>query len=83
MNMDKGNNITTEIIYGIDNVVSTLLKVISNASHRLDVCVDSTRPMLLSDISQLRQAFFDAKSKGVCRTIYISRETQIRRHDDL
>lgn len=79
MNMDKGNNITTEIIYGIDNVVSTLLKVISNASHRLDVCVDSTRPILLSDISQLRQAFLDAKSKGI-KLRYLTEITDDNRH---
>ena len=39
---DKTVKPTTEIIYGIDYVVGTLLKVISNAGHRVDVCVDHT-----------------------------------------
>ena len=36
---DKTAKPTTEIIYGIDYVVGTLLKVISTAGHRVDVCV--------------------------------------------
>ena len=45
---DKTAKPTTEIIYGIDYVVGTLLKVISNAGHRVDVCVDRTRSVFLS-----------------------------------
>ena len=62
---DKTVKPTTEIIYGIDYVVGTLLKVISNAGHRVDVCVDRTRPVLLSEITQLRQALLDTKQRGI------------------
>ena len=62
---DKSAKPTTEIIYGIDYVVGTLLKVISNAGHRVDVCVDCTRPVLLSEITQLRQALLDTKQRGI------------------
>ena len=62
---DKTAKPTTEIIYGIDYVVGTLLKVISNAGHRVDVCVDRTRPVLLSEITQLRQALLDTKQRGI------------------
>ena len=62
---DKSAKPTTEIIYGIDYVVGTLLKVISNAGHRVDVCVDRTRPVLLSEITQLRQALLDTKQRGI------------------
>ena len=62
---DKTAKPTTEIIYGIDYVVGTLLEVISNAGHRVDVCVDCTRPVLLSEITQLRQELLDTKRRGI------------------
>ncbi|HEY7079520.1 MAG TPA: HAMP domain-containing sensor histidine kinase, partial [Nitrososphaeraceae archaeon] len=64
--MDKANRTTTtEIVYGIDYVVCTLSQVISNAVTGIDICVDSTRPLLLSEIRQLRQALIETKKKGV------------------
>jgi hypothetical protein len=62
---DKTAKPTTEIIHGIDCVVGTLLEVISNAGHRVDVCVDHTRPVLLSEITQLRQELIDTKQRGI------------------
>ena len=62
---DKTAKPTTEIIHGIDYVVGTLLKVISNAGHNVDVCVDRTRPVLLSEITQLRQELLDTKRRGI------------------
>jgi hypothetical protein len=35
-----------DIIYGIDNVMNTQLELISNARHRLDICVDNSQPCL-------------------------------------
>jgi signal transduction histidine kinase len=64
MNTEKTRTNTTDIIYGIDNVVGTLLKLISNARYKLDACVDHTRPNLVAEITQLRQALLDTKTRG-------------------
>ena len=54
-----------DIIYGIDNVMNTQLELISNARHRLDICMDHTQPHLVIESSQLRQRILDNKSKGI------------------
>jgi two-component system sensor histidine kinase VicK len=55
----------TDIIHGIDNVVNTVSQFISNTIYRIDACVDYTRPYLAIEINQLRDAFLDAKTRGV------------------
>ena len=55
----------TDIIHGIDNVVNTVSQFISNTKYKIDVCVDYTRPYLAIEINQLRDAFFDAKKRGI------------------
>jgi two-component system, OmpR family, sensor histidine kinase VicK len=55
----------TDIIHGIDNVVNTVSQFISNTNYRIDACVDYTRPSLAIEINQLRDAFLDAKTRGV------------------
>lgn len=66
MDMDKSTRTTTtEIVYGIDYVICILSQVMSNAVQRIDICVDSTRPVLLSEIGQLRQALLETKRKGI------------------
>jgi two-component system sensor histidine kinase VicK len=55
----------TDIIHGIDNVVNTVSQFISNTNYRIDACVDYTRPYLAIEINQLRDAFLDAKTRGV------------------
>jgi two-component system, OmpR family, sensor histidine kinase VicK len=55
----------TDIIHGIDNVVDTISHCMSNAKHKIDACVDYTRPSLAIEINQLRDAFLDAKTRGV------------------
>jgi len=49
----------------MDNVVNTLLELISGARHRIDACVDHTRPPLIAEIKQLRDALINTKSKGI------------------
>ena len=65
MNTEKTSTNTTDIIYGIDNVVNTLLELICSARHKLDACVDHTRPNLVAEITQLRQALLDTKARGI------------------
>lgn len=65
MNTKNTNAKTTDIIYSIDNVVGTLLELISSARDKIDVCVDRTRPILVSEITQLRQALLDTKTRGI------------------
>ncbi len=55
----------TDIIHGIDNVVNTVSQFISNTKYKIDVCVDYTRPYLAIEINQLRDAFLDAKKRGI------------------
>ena len=64
MNTEKSTSKATGIIYGMDNVVETLLGLIYGARTRLDVCVDHTRPTLIAEIKQLRDALIVTKSKG-------------------
>jgi signal transduction histidine kinase len=55
----------TQIIHGEQNVVNTLLQIISNAKYKIDACVDHTRPYLAIHINQLREVFLTAKKRGV------------------
>jgi phosphatidylserine/phosphatidylglycerophosphate/cardiolipin synthase-like enzyme len=62
MNTEKSK---FDIIYGIDNVINTQLELISDARHRLDMCMDLTQPHLVVESRQLRQRFLDNKTKGI------------------
>jgi two-component system sensor histidine kinase VicK len=55
----------TDIIHGIDNVVNTVSQLIFNTKYKIDACVDYTRPYLATEINQLRDAFLDAKKRGI------------------
>ena len=55
----------TQIIQGEENVVNTLLRIISNAKSKVDTCVDYTRPYLAIEIKQLRDGFLNAKKRGI------------------
>jgi len=54
----------TEVRYGMDNVITTVLEFAANATDRIDACVDHTRPSLAIEIESLRKAFLQAKKKG-------------------
>jgi two-component system, OmpR family, sensor histidine kinase VicK len=34
-------------------------------AHRINICVDNTRPLLAIEFKQIRDAFIDAKRRGV------------------
>jgi two-component system, OmpR family, sensor histidine kinase VicK len=65
----------TEVLYGEQNVVNTVLQFTSKAKSRIDACVDYTRPLLAVEIEQLKKAFLDAKIRGV-RLRYVTEITK-------
>ena len=65
--MNTKNTITTnvaDVIHGVDNVVNTLSELILNARYKIDVYADHTRPALVSEITQLKHALVDTKTRG-------------------
>jgi signal transduction histidine kinase len=65
----------TEVLYGEQNVVTTVLQFTSNAKSRIDACVDYTRPSLAIGIEELKKAFLDARGRGV-KLRYVTEVTE-------
>jgi signal transduction histidine kinase len=65
----------TEVLYGEQNVVNTVLQFTSNAKSRIDACVDYSRPSLAVGIEEIKKWFLDAKSRGV-RLRYVTEVTE-------
>jgi sugar-specific transcriptional regulator TrmB len=65
-NVKKGDNrkSTTHIIQGSDNVVNGLVQLMEKA-QRINICVDNTRLLLAIEFKQIRDAFIDAKKRGI------------------
>jgi signal transduction histidine kinase len=55
----------TKVFYGTDIVMDTLLQFFRKTDSKIDACVDYTRPSLAIDIQVFREAFLDAKKRGV------------------
>jgi two-component system, OmpR family, sensor histidine kinase VicK len=55
----------TEVVYGIENVINTVLQFLSQTNNKIDACVDYTRPSLSIDFLALKNAFLNAKKRGV------------------
>jgi two-component system, OmpR family, sensor histidine kinase VicK len=55
----------TEVVYGIDNVINTVLQFLSQTNNKIDACVDYTRPSLAIDFLALNNAFLNAQKRGV------------------
>ncbi len=55
----------TEVFYGVDTVMNTVLQFLYQTNGKIDACVDYTRPSLAIDIVILKKAFLDAKKRGV------------------
>ena len=64
----------TKVLHGEQNVVNTFLQFVSNAHNRIDACIDS-RPPLAIEIGQHKNAFLNAKSRGV-KLRYITEITE-------
>jgi hypothetical protein len=58
-------NTKTEIYYGVNNVIDAEVQFISKAKIKIDTCMNYTRPSLAILIEPIKEAFLDAKSKGV------------------
>src|SRR6266480_6521301 len=54
-----------KIFHGIEDVISTELQFFSNANNRIDTCMNYTRPQLAIILDPIRNAFVDAKNRGV------------------
>jgi two-component system, OmpR family, sensor histidine kinase VicK len=52
-------------VYGIDNVINIVLQFLSQTNNKIDACVDYTRPSLAIDFLALKNAFLNAKKRGV------------------
>lgn len=65
----------TEVLHGEQNVVNTVLQFVSNAKSRIDACIDYTRPSLATGIEELKEAFLDAKNRGV-KLRYVTEVTE-------
>jgi len=55
----------TRVFYGVESVVNTVLQFIHKTNSKIDACIDQTRPSLVIDITVLKEAFLDAKERGV------------------
>jgi two-component system, OmpR family, sensor histidine kinase VicK len=55
----------TMVFYGVEAVVNTVLRFLNETNIKIDACVDQTRPSLIIDINVLKEAFLDAKRRGV------------------
>jgi two-component system, OmpR family, sensor histidine kinase VicK len=56
----------TEVFYGVDTVMDTVLQFLYQTQQgKINACVDYTRPSLAIDIQVLKEAFLDAKKRGV------------------
>jgi signal transduction histidine kinase len=66
---------STEVFYGTDVVINTVLQFLYHTDGKIDACVDYTRPSLAIDIQVLKEAFLDAKKRGV-RLRYVTEITK-------
>jgi two-component system sensor histidine kinase VicK len=60
----KGKKVT-KVFSGVEIVINTIVEFLDQTDKVVNVCVDQTRPILLLDISRLKQAFLRAKRRGV------------------
>jgi hypothetical protein len=66
---------STDMIYGVQNVVNAVIGFASTTKIKIDACVDYTRPSLAIDIDLLKQYFLGAKRRGV-RLRYVTEITK-------
>jgi two-component system, OmpR family, sensor histidine kinase VicK len=71
----KNTKERTEVVHGIDNVINTVLEFLSQTNNKIDACVDYTRPSLAIDFLALKNAFINAKKRGV-RLRYVTEITK-------
>jgi two-component system sensor histidine kinase VicK len=70
---DKGE--VTRVFYGVETVINTVIEFLNQTNFVVYACVDQTRPILTLDIIVLKNAFLDAKNRGV-KLLYITEITK-------
>src|SRR5215204_1793332 len=55
----------TMVLYGVDNVINTVLQFLNQTNDIINACVDYSRPSLAIEIDVLKEAFLNAKERGV------------------
>ncbi|HJU35761.1 MAG TPA: HAMP domain-containing sensor histidine kinase [Nitrososphaera sp.] len=55
----------TEIWYGIENIISRSLEVLSKIHSTYDLCLDSTGVSPILEIEPIKKAYFELKNRGV------------------
>jgi two-component system sensor histidine kinase VicK len=65
----------TSVFYGVEAVINTVIQFLKQTNFVVYACVDQTRPILTLDILVLKNAFLDAKNRGV-KLLYITEITK-------
>ena len=55
----------TEVLHGKQNVIGAELQFFSDSDKKIDTCMNYTRPALAITIEPVRNAFIDAKKRGI------------------
>jgi two-component system, OmpR family, sensor histidine kinase VicK len=71
----EGKKEVTRVFYGVETVISTVIQFLNQTNFVVYACVDQTRPILTLDILVLKNAFLDAKNRGV-KLLYITEITK-------
>jgi signal transduction histidine kinase len=61
----KRSGEVTRVICGVETVVNTVLQFVNQTNDKIDAFIDQTRPSLVINITLLKEAFLDAKKRGV------------------
>jgi two-component system sensor histidine kinase VicK len=62
-NYTQNENI--KIFHGVENVINTEVQFFSSSKKSIDTCMNYTRPQLAIVLDPIRNAFVDAKNRGV------------------
>ena len=65
--MGNSNKYTekSELIYGQENVIATLLQILSRAKNMVDICADFRAPSISIEVEPYNRALINLKSRGV------------------
>lgn len=53
------------VFYGVETVINTIIEFLNQTNNEVNACVDQTRPILVLNIADLRDAFLRTKKRGV------------------
>jgi two-component system, OmpR family, sensor histidine kinase VicK len=61
----RENETITDVLYGVDNVIDVELGFFANSKKRIDTCMNYTQPSFAVILEPIKEAFLDAKNRGV------------------